>query len=149
MKNLKVLKNPRNNQGTSRFPNNFESQKRKHDGGKGNKEKRQRPIVIDLTTKEDSNTNLEGNNDIKVEPLNPMMFYARFSHIAEQIFAHLDNKSLSNCREIAKSWQECIDGRNIFWPKIVQKIDAVKAFETACKNGHSKLAEMLLKKHMP
>ena len=144
MKYQRVFKKPSNFQGSLSFPKDFERlPKRKHDVGDGSIEKRQKPIVIDLTTKEDSNVKLKGKNDKIVEHLNPMIFYARFSHIAEQIFAHLDNKSLSNCREIAKSWQECIDGRKIFWLKIVQKIGAV---QTACKNGHSKLAEMLLKK---
>ena len=35
----------------------------------------------------------------------------RFAHIAEQIFPQLDNKSLANCREVAKSWQKFIDDR--------------------------------------
>ena len=37
---------------------------------------------------------------------------ARFSHIAKQIFEQLDNKSLTNCREVAKSWKKFIDERN-------------------------------------
>ena len=35
----------------------------------------------------------------------------RFAHIAEQIFQQLDDKSLTNCREVAKSWQKFIDDR--------------------------------------
>ena len=44
---------------------------------------------------------------------------ARFPQIAEQIFEQLDNKSLTNCREVAKSWQEFVDDRNMSWVRIV------------------------------
>ena len=80
----------------------------------------------------------------EVPPLNPMVFCPRFLHIAEQIFEHLDNKSLKNCREVAKSWQECIDDRNILWIRIVEAKGGNAAFQSACRNGHSKIAEMLM-----
>ena len=35
----------------------------------------------------------------------------RFAQIAEQIFHQLDDKSLTNCRLVAKSWQKFIDDR--------------------------------------
>ena len=74
--------------------------------------------------------------EMKVTPLNPMVFYPRFTHIAEKIFAFLDNKSLSNCREVGKSWQECIDNRNLLWIGIVNKVGGNEAFQWACRNGH-------------
>ena len=45
--------------------------------------------------------------------------FARFPHIAMQIFEQLDNKSLTNCREVANSWQKFIDERNMSWIRIV------------------------------
>ena len=50
--------------------------------------------------------------------LNPSVFYQGFAHIAEQIFKQLDNKSLTSCREVSKSWQDCIDDRNLSWIRI-------------------------------
>ena len=44
---------------------------------------------------------------------------ARFSHIAKQIFEQLDNKSLTNSREVSKSWQKFIDDKNLSWARIV------------------------------
>ena len=43
----------------------------------------------------------------------------RFPQVAEQIFEELDNKSLSKCREVAKSWKYLIDQRNYPWTRIV------------------------------
>ena len=79
-------------------------------------------------------------------PLNPMVFHLRFSHITEQIFENLDSKSLKNCREVSKSWQICIDNRNILWNKMVKKNSGNKAFQLACNKGHTKMAQMLIQK---
>ena len=35
--------------------------------------------------------------------------FLRFSHIGEQIFDQLDNKTLVKCREVSKPWQNLID----------------------------------------
>ena len=86
------------------------------------------------------------NKKMNVPPLNPMVFYPRFQHITEQIFEKLDSKSLKNCRKVSKSWQECIDNQNILWNQIVEKEGGNKTFQLACKNGHSKMVEMLIKK---
>ena len=40
------------------------------------------------------------------------VFIERMLHIAEQIFDQLDNESINNCREVAKSWKKCIDNKN-------------------------------------
>ena len=47
-------------------------------------------------------------------------FIERFPHIAEQIFQELDNKSLTTCREVAHSWHQFIDSRNLTWQRILQ-----------------------------
>ena len=74
--------------------------------------------------------------------LNPIVFYPAFPHIAKKIFAHLDNKSLSNCMEVAKPWKNCIN--SISWNEIIKNEGAVKAFEFAIKNGNFKILEILL-----
>ena len=43
----------------------------------------------------------------------------KFPHLPEQIFQKLDNKSLFKCREVTRSWQNIIDGRNYPWLRIV------------------------------
>ena len=78
--------------------------------------------------------------------LNPMVFYARFQHISEKVFENLDTKSLENCREVSKQWQECIDNQNILWNKIAKNEDGNKVFQLACIRGHTKLAKVLIQK---
>ena len=58
----------------------------------------------------------------------------------------MDDQSLKNCREVAKSWQNCIDNQNILWNKIAKKNDGTKLFQKACENGHFKMAKMLIQK---
>ena len=43
----------------------------------------------------------------------------KFPHLPEQIFQKLDNECLLKCREVSKSWQNIIDGRNYPWLRIV------------------------------
>ena len=43
----------------------------------------------------------------------------KLPHLPEQIFQKLDNESLFKFREIARSWQDLIDGRNYSWLRIV------------------------------
>ena len=83
---------------------------------------------------------------IEIQPLNPMVFYPGFPHIAEKIFDQLDRGCLRNCREVSKSWLESIDNRNLLWNEIVKDEGGNKAFLFACKNGHSKMLEMLFQK---
>ena len=140
MKDINAPKESRNTKRSSSYSKDPKRpQKRNSDEREGNKEKRCRPILIDLTAEEMPDSTKEAKSDLKAQPLNPMIFYTRFSHITEQIFAHLDKKSLSNCREVAKSWQESIDNRNILWLAVVNKIGAEEAFQLACKSGHSKM----------
>ena len=86
------------------------------------------------------------NKKRKVPTLNPTIFFPRFPHIAEQIFACMEDKSLKNSRQVSKSWLNYIDNQNFLWNKIVQKEGGNKAFQKACKNGHSKMVEMLIQK---
>ena len=47
--------------------------------------------------------------------------FARFPHVGKKIFEDLDNKNLTNCREVCKSWQTFIDNENITWNRILMK----------------------------
>ena len=47
-------------------------------------------------------------------------FIEAFPHIAEEIFQQLDDKSLTNCREVARSWSVFIDDRNLSWIRIIK-----------------------------
>ena len=75
--------------------------------------------------------------------LNPMVFHQGFKHITEQIFEKMDNKSLKNCREVAKTMQNCIDNQNILWYKIAKEYEGDQTFQLACITGHFKMAKML------
>ena len=46
------------------------------------------------------------------------VFLTRFQHIAKQTFEQLDEKSLSNCREVSKSWQKSIEDTKLAWIQI-------------------------------
>ena len=43
----------------------------------------------------------------------------RFPHISRQIFEHLDVKSLTKCRIIARLWNESICAERFFWIEII------------------------------
>ena len=81
---------------------------------------------------------------LEVPLVNPMDFYPGFPHIAEQIFDHMDMRSLKTSRFLSKSWQEYIDDQNLLWKKIIEYEDPKEAFQTACFEGHSKMAEFLI-----
>ena len=83
----------------------------------------------------------------EVPLLNPMAFYPGFPHIAEQIFKQMNKESIRKCRLLSKSWQECIDNQDLLWIKIIEDEDSTnKAFQSAYKNGHSKMVEFLIQK---
>ena len=43
----------------------------------------------------------------------------RFPHLPEQIFQKMDSESLFKSREVARYWQNIIDGKNYPWLRIV------------------------------
>ena len=92
--------------------------------------------------------NLSGNKKKKLKgpTLNPISFLPGFPHIAEQIFACMEVKSLKNTRKVSKLWQNYIDNQNFLWIKIAQKEGGNKAFQKACEKGHLKMVEMLIQK---
>ena len=42
-------------------------------------------------------------------------------HIPEQIFGYLDDRSLSICRGVSKSWRIFIDSKKLAWIRILNK----------------------------
>ena len=59
----------------------------------------------------------------------------------------MDDISLTKCREVAKSWKKCIDGKNLLWiqianiPKILE--DQNTYLHIAAKHGQTKMFERL------
>ena len=43
----------------------------------------------------------------------------RFQHIGEQIFGCLDNKSLANCKEVCRSWNDFLDGQKFLHARMI------------------------------
>ena len=103
-------------------------------------------VINNQTVKKIPLTEYTKIKKLKSFALNPLIFHSRFQHITEQIFDHLDKKSLKRCRTVAKSWQNCIDNRNILWKKIANAQNSNKVFRRACKKGHLKIFEMLIQK---
>ena len=61
--------------------------------------------------------------------------FSRYPHISEKIFQQLDDKSLTNCREVSKSWQEFLDSKNMSWIRIVD-------FPTSVAFGNKYISEV-------
>ena len=58
----------------------------------------------------------------------------------------MNKDSLKSSRLVLKSWQNCIDNQNILWKKILEDEVSEQAFRQACKNGHVKMAKILIQK---
>lgn len=56
---------------------------------------------------------------------------SRFEHISEQIFDHLDNKSLVNCMEVSSNWCHFLQDRKFLNIRIILKMSlTIKGMET-------------------
>ena len=86
------------------------------------------------------------NNEVEMKPINPMAFNPAFHHIVEQIFGHMDKKTLANCREVAKSWLKCTDNKNLFWIKTINEKNCEEILRWSCEYGHSEIAEIIFQK---
>ena len=80
-------------------------------------------------------------NDVSTIDFNPMVFLSRYQHITQQVLDKVDIKTLKNGRLVSKSWQEVIDNQKILWKNHV----GTRAFQLACENNHSRMAEILVK----
>ena len=64
--------------------------------------------------------------------------FLRFPQIGKQIFEELDNKNLTKCKEVCKSWQEFIDVENITWNRILMKFptgEGMCLIDSKCSNA--------------
>ena len=52
--------------------------------------------------------------------------FARFPHVGKKIFEDLDNKNLTKCREVCKSWEKFIFDFNITWNRILTKFPSAE-----------------------
>ena len=59
------------------------------------------------------------DKNMEIPLLNPMDFYPRFPHIAEQIFQKLGHQGIRNFRLLSKSSLEFINNENLLWKKII------------------------------
>ena len=81
------------------------------------------------------------------------IFFSRTLHISEQIFAQMDKANLTKCREVAKSWQNCIDRKNLPWiqitiPKIhwtLRNLEKNTYMHIAARYGQSKIFNEIFK----
>ena len=53
------------------------------------------------------------------QPAIKIQVLLRFPHLLEQIFQKIDDESLVECREVARSWQNIIDERKYLWLRLV------------------------------
>ena len=45
----------------------------------------------------------------------------RFPQIAENIFGELDDKTMTNCKEVSRPWNVFLDEKKVQWFRILQK----------------------------
>ena len=61
----------------------------------------------------------EEEDDPSIFPMKELI--ARRPKIVEKIFEMLDNKSLTECREVSTFWRKFIDRRSMPWKRISRK----------------------------
>ena len=47
-------------------------------------------------------------------------FFSRFSHLSENIFDRLDDKSLAKCRLVNKAWRNYLDNQKLLQIRIIK-----------------------------
>ena len=65
-------------------------------------------------------------DDIKTSILDEMML--RFPHIVRDIFKEVDNKSLTNCRNVSRACCDFIDDEKFYWVRKIQNYVSMKNF---------------------
>ena len=68
--------------------------------------------------------------------------FERFPHIGKQIFEEMDNKNLTECREVCKSWQTFIDNEKITWNRILMKFPTGEGMYSRVQKSIEKLVCM-------
>ena len=73
----------------------------------------------------------------------------RFPNISRQIFKNLDNESLVLCREVCKTWKNCIDREKFYWIRIIIKYlqySEEKSLRILFRNNNLDIVKNLAKK---
>ena len=65
-------------------------------------------------------------DDIETTFLDEMML--RFPHIVQDVFKELDNKSLTNCRNVSRACCDFIDDEKLYWVRKIQNYVSMKNF---------------------
>ena len=65
-------------------------------------------------------------DDLKSTFLDEMML--RFPHIVQDVFKELDNKSLTNCRDVSRASCDFIDNKKFYWIRKIQNCVSMKEF---------------------
>ena len=63
---------------------------------------------------------------------------ARFPHLSEMIFDHLDNRSLDNCKVVSKTWSIYIEEQKFYGIRVIKKI----VFKNFWGFGHEKFHKL-------
>ena len=72
--------------------------------------------------------------------------FARFPHVGKKIFEDLDNKNLTNCREVCKSWEKFIFDEKITWNRILTKFPSAEGMYVSRASLHDWLKSVYCKK---
>lgn len=92
--------------------------------------------------------NIEEIKKTEISHLNLLEFSARFLLLTEQIFGKIDNKHLTDCREVIKSWKSCTDKKNfsclriVNIPRVLQNGNTY--LHTVARTGHLKMLEWII-----
>ena len=70
-------------------------------------------------------------DDIKTRFLDEMML--RFPHIVQDVFQELDDKSLTNCRNVSKACCDFIDNEKLYWVRKIQDFVSMMEFHQQWK----------------
>ena len=67
---------------------------------------------MDLIQKYDTDKSLDMAMDVMI---------LKFPLIAENIFGELDNKTMTNCKQVSRFWNVFLDEKKLQWFRILQK----------------------------
>ena len=71
--------------------------------------------------------------------------FQRFPEVGEQILEHLDDQSLTNCRQVNRFWLNFVDSRKLFYWRKIQGFSYIShksARKTLCKRTIEELREV-------
>ena len=67
-------------------------------------------------------------------------FFLKFPHLTEEIFDHLENTSLAECRKVSRSWQSYLDEQKILQVRIIRSI--VRKHQEVDETGWGKILNL-------